>query len=55
MPKGDGDDTKLQYIIDSFNENNSDKNKAYEVKLTTVVYQNSPNGHSPMLQLMDQA
>ena len=54
MPAGDDVDTKLQDVIDSFNDNNSGKNKAYEIKITTVVYQNVPNVHSPMLQLMDQ-
>ena len=51
---GDDAATKLQYIIDSFNGNNSGNKKAYKIKIATVVYQNVPNGHSPMQQLISQ-
>ena len=45
VPMSDDAATKLQDIIDSFNDNNSNKKKAYEIKLATFVYQNFPNGH----------
>ena len=34
---------KLWDNIDSFNDNNSGKKKAYEIKIATVVYHNVPN------------
>ena len=55
VPMGENAANKLQYIIDSFNYKNSGKKRAYEIKLASVVYQNVPNGHSPMLQLMTQS
>ena len=54
VPTGDDAATKLRDIIDSFNDKNSGKNKAYEIKLTAVVYQNVPNDHLTMMQLMSQ-
>ena len=54
MPTGNDAATKLRDDIDSFNDNNSGKNKACEIKLATVVYQNVPHGHSSMLQIMAQ-
>ena len=37
VPTGDDAATKLRDIIDYFNDKNSGKNKAYEIKLTTFV------------------
>ena len=54
VPTGEQDANKLRDIIHAFNDKNSGKNKAYEIKLATVVYKNVPDGHSPMLQLMAQ-
>ena len=45
MPTGDDDATKLKDVIGSFNDNNSDKKKSYEIQIATVVYQNFPNVH----------
>ena len=53
-PMSDYAATKLRDMIDSFNKKNSGKNKAYKIKPANFVYQNVPNGHSPMLQLMYQ-
>ena len=45
VPTVDDAANKLWDIIDSFNDNNSGKKKAYEIKTATVVYQNVPNGN----------
>ena len=42
---GDDAATKLQDIIDYFNDKNSNKKKAYEIKLATFFNQNVPNGN----------
>ena len=49
MPTGDSASTKLKYVIGSFNDNNSGKKKADEIKIATVVYQKFPDVHSPIL------
>ena len=44
VPTVDDAANKLWDIIDSFNDNNSVKKKAFEIKIATVDYHNVPNG-----------